>query len=141
MRGVPDTLPLSPWTGVSGASAKLRLGSTVRVSFLDGDPSKPLVDSYEPGVLPIATTIDADPIAGVLHLGPSVPRVELAGGTGGPLVLATPYAGLLAALAAFGASLGGSVPPTPPQVQAAGAALVTALAALPPPATTKTVAA
>lgn len=129
-QGVPDTLPLSPWMGLSGASAKLTPGSLVRVTFLAGDASGPIVDSYQPGQLPIESTVDA---TAVVHIGPTAPQVELGGATAQPVIPALWGAGLVTALGALATSLSGFGP-----LAAAGGALATALGALPPGATTKT---
>jgi hypothetical protein len=136
--GVPTTLPISPWYGTPGASAKFTPGALVRVAFFHADPSRPIVDSYEPSLLPLEATYDA---SAILHLGPTAPSVQLAGGTGGPLVLATPYAGLLAALATFaGAMAAAATGPLAP-MNGPATALGSALGVLPPAATRKTVAA
>lgn len=110
--GLPDTLPLSPWSGLAGASAKYRPGSLVRVSFIAGDPTQPIVDSYQPGAIPLESTVDAS-IA--MHLGPSAALVALAGG-GHPLAFADLVLAELVKIATALASVGGSyVPPaTPP---------------------------
>jgi hypothetical protein len=126
--GVPDTLPIAPWTGHAGASAKYRPGTLVRVGFLEGDPSEPIADSYEPGVLPKEVTIDAE-IA--THVGPSSPLVDLAGGLV-PLVVAPWAAGVQTALLALAVALAGFGP-----LAGAGTALGTALNALPPAGTKK----
>jgi len=76
--GIPDTLPISPWTGLSGAKATYRLGSLVRVAFLEGDPGQPIADAYQPGVVPLESTVDASV---AVHIGPNAGSVVLAGGT------------------------------------------------------------
>lgn len=123
-QGLPDMIPIAPWAGMAGLSAKFTPGAMVRVSFPSGDPGQAIADLYEPGVLPSEVTLDA---LAFVHVG---------GPT--PLVLAPPYAALLAALTTFSGALAAltSAPLTP--VGAAGTALQTALAALPPPATVKT---
>lgn len=128
--GLPDTLPIEPWTGLSGASAKYALGSTVRVSFFAGDPSRPIVDSYQPGALPLTSTVDATE---EVVVGPSAPLVVLAGGKDF-LALATPYQELLAALAAFVSGLN----PTTLAAQAGTLATFLASPAMASPFTTKT---
>jgi len=129
--GVPDTLPIEPWTGLSGASARYRPGSIVRLAFVDGDPTQPLVDSYQPGVVPLEATVDASV---KVHVGPSAVAVELAGGPT-PLVVAPWAAGVQASLVALAAALANltAAPLTPLSV--IGGALTTALGALPSPAT------
>jgi hypothetical protein len=129
--GIPDTLPLSLWTGLSGAKAKLLLGGTVRVAFVAGDPAQPLVDSYAPGLLPLESTIDASVS---LHLGPTSPLVALAGGTEA-LVPAPWGAALAAALATFAGAMGAASQGPLSPLKPAATALQTALGALPPAAT------
>ena len=134
--GVPDLVPLAPWTGVAGASVKYKLGTLVRVAFLRGDPSQPLVDLYGPGDPPLETTVDATV---AVHIGPDAVAVDLAGGETA-LVPAPWAADLATALIAFADALNlAAVGPLAP-LGAVSAALQTALGALPPGATTKTTA-
>lgn len=153
--GMPDMLPIAPWSGVAGVVSQLAPSQEVLVVFEDANPSLPRVIGYslvasgtEPvgavSSLPLSTTIDAKT---ELDVGPTVPLVKIAGGTDF-LVLATPYAGMLSALEAFAAAVtaAGTPPPTDlAHVIAAIAAyttaatnLTSALAALPPAATVKT---
>jgi hypothetical protein len=125
--GLPDALPVSPWTGLAGASAKFKLGTYVRVAFFAGDPRQPMVDLYQPGELPLESTVDA---TAKVHIGPSSATVELAGGAT-PLVPSPWATALRAALVAFATGL------NPTTVAANGAALLTALGSLPSDATTR----
>jgi hypothetical protein len=98
-QGIPDTLPVSPWAGMSGDSAKFQLGTYVRVSFFAGDSRLPIVDLYQPGMLPLERTVDA---SAVVHVGPSAGSVQLSGG-GHPIAFADL---LLAELVKIGSTLG-----------------------------------
>jgi hypothetical protein len=133
--GAPDSLPLSPWTGLAGASAKYTPGTYVRVAFLHGDPKQPVVDLYAPGSdLPLESTVDASL---AVHVGPSAASVDIAGG--GSALVPTPWAsGLAAALATLAGSLAGFTTGPLAPLGAVGGALGTALGALPSSATTKT---
>jgi hypothetical protein len=135
--GLPDTLPLSPWSGLAGALAKYRLGSLVRVAFLEGDPAKPIVDSYQPGTIPLESTVDASV---AVHVGPSAPVVALAGGTT-PLVPAPWAAALASALEKFASALQAVASGPLSPLAAPASTLAAAVTALPPGATTKAVAA
>lgn len=109
--GLPETLPVPPWTGHPGASAKLLPGSYVRVAFFAADPSQPIVDSYQPGATPIESTVDA---SAAVHLGPSAANVDVAGG-GHPIAFADLILAELVKIAAGIAAAGGSyTPPTLP---------------------------
>lgn len=44
--GLPDIATCDMWPGVSGIHAKLANGAEVAVSFLDGDRSQPVIDSF-----------------------------------------------------------------------------------------------
>lgn len=123
--GFPDTMPITVY-GPAGWSARVALGSVCLVEFLYGDPTQPVVRDFAPST-PIESTLDA---TAVVHVGPSAASVALAGGST-PLV-PTPWASALAtALAAFATGL------NPTTLVANGAALLTALGALPPSATAK----
>jgi hypothetical protein len=128
--GFPDTLPITIY-GPPGFSAKVVPGSICLVEFLYGDPTQPVVRDFAP-TTPLESTVDA---SAIVHVGPSAARVQLAGGT--LPVIPSPWGGgIVAALGALATSLSAYAPLAP-----AGAALTTALAALPPGATVKTVAA
>ena len=91
--GIPDTLPIAPWAGMAGLSAKLRPGSTVRLAFLEGDPSQPLVDGYAPGVKPLELDLDADAL------------VRIGGAAAKPLATGPWAAAVQTALVAFATGL------------------------------------
>jgi hypothetical protein len=131
--GIPDTLPLSPWTGVSGASVKYKLGSQVRVAFFEGAASQPIVDSYDPTSIPLQATYDA---TAAVNVGPSAATVALAGGAA-PVATGPWATQLMAALDALAMALSALTTPPLSPVGAAGAAFQTALGALPSPTTTK----
>jgi hypothetical protein len=90
--GCPPLVPISGWVGMQGDAAKLQVGALVRVSFTEGDPTQPIVDSYAPAV-PLERTVDGS-IA--VHVGPSATLVDLAGGVI-PLALSPPILTYLAA--------------------------------------------
>lgn len=124
-RGFPDTMPITIY-GPLGWSARVSLGSICLVEFVYGDPTQPIVRDFAPG-LPIEATVDA---SAVVHVGPSSPSVQLAGG-GAPLV-PTPWAtALTTALEVFLTGL------NPTTLAGQAATLLAALQALPSPATTK----
>lgn len=56
--GAPDMIPLSPWPGMSGLSATYKLGTEVLVSFINGDPTRPVVGNFKDGK-PIELKLDA----------------------------------------------------------------------------------
>lgn len=153
--GMPDLLPITPWSGVAGVISTLAPSQEVLVVFENADPTLPRIIGYSlataggepPGAasgLPLSTTIDAST---ELDVGPTVPLVKLAAGADF-LVLATPYAALLSALETFASSMGAAGTPPPTTLAqvisaiaaqtAAATALSTALGALPAPATVKT---
>lgn len=79
-RGLEDIPHVDHWCGVAGGAALPVVGSTVLVAFADGDPTQPVLVSYQPlrsaGGKPTRATIDAT----TLQLGPTATVVELAGG-------------------------------------------------------------
>lgn len=79
-RGLDDIPNVDHWAGIAGGAAKPVVGSTVLVSFADGDPTKPVLVSYTPlrssGGKPTESTIDAT----TLKLGPTATLVTLGGG-------------------------------------------------------------
>ena len=138
--GMPSTLPLSVWPGMQGDSGTYQLGGLVLVHFVEGPggaPPQPVVLGFDPTAKPIKRVLDA---SAEVDVGPSAVLVAIAGGTV-PLT-PTPWATeTAAALTAFAASLStASVGPLAP-LGALATALTSALGALPPAATTKTVAA
>jgi hypothetical protein len=67
-RGLPDMIPLTPWPGMAGLSATYAPGSEVIVEFIAGDPSRPIVRSFQDGAPPLVLRLDAST------------RIDLAGG-------------------------------------------------------------
>jgi len=61
--GLPDTLPVSIWPGVAGASANLTPGAIVLVEFIEGDCTMPIVTHFEAeggaGFRPVHCFLDA----------------------------------------------------------------------------------
>lgn len=45
--GIPDSVQIPVWYGVPGVEAEILPGCEVAVQFLDGDPSKPIVTSFD----------------------------------------------------------------------------------------------
>lgn len=78
---LPDILPVTMFPGVSGAWAKLRPGATVLVTFIEGDPTLPIVTHFEPkggdGFVPLELLVDAKD---KMELGPSCALIKVAGG-------------------------------------------------------------
>jgi hypothetical protein len=131
--GLPDALPVPCWVGLSGASAKYLLGSYVAVRFFGGDARQPVIDLYQPGVLPLEATVDA---TAAVHVGPSAASVAIAGGA--TPVVPTPWASALAtALAALAGSLSAFTSGPLAPLGAVGDTLTTNLGALPSAATQK----
>lgn len=85
LSGAPDAIPLAMWPGMSGISAQLTPGSLVLVEFVNGDPSKPVVTSFEKGV-PVILELDASTI------------VKIGQGAKGPVAMATGTQAQIAAL-------------------------------------------
>lgn len=81
-RGFPDLLPLSVRTGVPGAKGDPTPGAVVLVSFVEGDPSLPVVTHYsepdDPAFVPISSSLDA---TGTVRIGASSDLVDLGNGT------------------------------------------------------------
>lgn len=137
--GAPDLLPIEVWGGMQGDSAQLELSSTLLVCFAEGDPTLPIVVGFEPGATPTSRTVDA---SALVKVGPSAAAVQLAGGIGGPLVLASSYASMVAAITALASALAalsssGSAPVTGAVLGGIGSTFASALAALPPAPTTR----
>jgi hypothetical protein len=129
--GLPDAIPVLVW-GPAGIKAKLKGAQEVLVDFVNGDPTQPVVRGISDVDLPLENTVDASV---AVHLGPSAPAVDIAGGAA-PLVPSGWATALAAGLAAFTSAIGTT--PTLPGIVAAASALGTALGSLPPSATTKT---
>lgn len=74
---LPDLVPGEVWAGMPGDSCVPQPSTEVLCDFEDGDPSRPRVRGFQPGVLPIKRTIDA---VAELDVGPTAAQVLLAGG-------------------------------------------------------------
>ena len=61
--GLPDLLPVSIMPGVPGAKPELAEGSTVLVSFIEGDPKQPIVTHFASpdsgDFLPVSVALNA----------------------------------------------------------------------------------
>jgi hypothetical protein len=133
--GMPDTLPLSVWPGMSGDSAQYNKSTEVLVHFVEQSaPNQPMpvVVGFGAG-LPVTRTIDA---TAAVHVGPSAPSIDIGGSGALPLTLAPCTSALVSALTTLATALGSAA--SFANVAAAGTALGSALASLPKPATTKT---
>jgi hypothetical protein len=78
--GMPDTLPLSLWPGMSGDSATLKPSSLVLVHFVEAGnnkPPQPVVLGCDPTSIPVKRVVDA---TAELDVGPSASLVSIAGG-------------------------------------------------------------
>ncbi len=84
--GIPDVLPVAPWTGLPGASAEMEQGE-VLVAFTEASPSLPVIVGYSLINLPLTSTVDAQ---NQVNIGPSAGSVQLAGG-GTAVALSSPY--------------------------------------------------
>jgi hypothetical protein len=129
--GVPDLIPVVPWSGLAGLSTQLANAQEVLVGFENADPGLPRIVAYSLAGTPLSSTLDA---TASVKIGPSAASVAIAGGANP--VVPTPWATALElALAAFVATL--TTPPvtTVAQIVAAAGTLATALGALPSDAT------
>jgi hypothetical protein len=125
-----DVLPsqlvgLVLWPGSSGIVSVPQPGSIVRVSFVNGDPSKPTVVGLDPNGTPL---LAMGFVSTVLRLGDQ---------SAAPLVPATWGAGLATDLTVFAAAMAAAATGPLAPMAAPATALQTAIAALPPVATTK----
>lgn len=59
VRGLPDIIPLTPWPGMAGLSATYAPGTEVIVEFIAGDPSRPIVRSFQDGSPPLVMNLEA----------------------------------------------------------------------------------
>lgn len=61
--GLPDAFPISIWQGVPGVKADLAQGSEVLLSFIEGDPTKPIVTHFcgpdMSGFVPVSLVLSA----------------------------------------------------------------------------------
>ncbi len=78
---MPDLIPGTVWTGMSGVLAKVAPSLEVLVHFVDGDPGQPVVVGFSTLALPLELTVDATV---AVKIGPTAPAVLLAGG-GAPI--------------------------------------------------------
>jgi len=133
---LPDLSAITLWPGPSGAYAVPVPGSSVRVSFADGDPTKPMIVGLDPANTPLAV---------YAHAGVSV---ELGDASAALLAKAVPVAADMAALSTALAALTTfagtcvTVPPGTPAVtlaaaNATAAGILAAQAALMPTIKTK----
>jgi hypothetical protein len=110
---------LQLWPGPSGIVAVPQPGTIVRVGFTNGDPAKPTVQGLDPSATPL---LIMGFVSTVLRLGDQ---------SAAPLTPAAWGAALTVALSVFATGL------NPTTLAGQAATLVSALAALPPGATTK----
>jgi hypothetical protein len=102
-KGVPNLVPASVWSGISGYKAKLRPGSRVLVGFREGDPTKPFIAFYEApeddGWRPVELDVDAltklaiGAMAASTVIGPEATAMPAA--RQGDTVLAGPFGGTI----------------------------------------------
>lgn len=100
----PDAPLLTHAPGLPGATVALAPGAPVVVSYLEGDPGKPVVTSYPTStVLPVRVALAATEIdlTGIVRLG---------GNGGGPVML-DPFGAFTTWLTAVGAATGAGPPP------------------------------
>jgi hypothetical protein len=107
------------WPGPSGFVAMPPPGSIVRLSFRNGDPTRPMITGLDPSVPP------------TIVFGYATTSIQLGDQTATPLVRELWAADLTIALTVFATGL------NPTTLAAQATALVAALAALPPPGTLK----
>jgi hypothetical protein len=131
--GVPDLIPLSPWSGLSGLSTTPAPSQEVLVGFENADPGLPRIVSYSLDGMPISSTLDA---SATVKIGPSAASVQLAGGAG-TLAKGAWATALQTALLTFATGL--NVSTLSAQASALAAALANPLV-IPPSNTTKTTA-
>lgn len=113
----PTLVGLTLWPGPSGFVAVPVIGSTIRVQFLNGDPSRPVVVGLDPNIQP---TLVFGYVNGTMQLGDIGAQ---------PLAHASWLTYVAAAVEVFAAAIGTT--PTLPGIVAAANALVIALS---PPA-------
>lgn len=80
--GFPDVLPISIVPGLPGGKGEPAAGAIVLVSFIEGDPSMPIVTHFsrpdDPKFLPVNASLDA---TGTLELGASAALTALGSGS------------------------------------------------------------
>jgi hypothetical protein len=74
---LPDLVDVAMRPGIAGATFTPAVGSLVLVTFANANPARPVVVAWD-ATVPTGTEIDSD---GVVKLGESATRVELASGT------------------------------------------------------------
>lgn len=75
--GMPDLIPIAPWSGMAGVVATLADSQEVLVAFENADPTLPRIVLYSLQGLPQKLSLDAQQ---ELDVGPTVPVIKLAGG-------------------------------------------------------------
>lgn len=80
--GFPDALPISAWPGAPGAKGEPAAGSIVLVSFIEGDPSLPIVTHFSPPgsafFLPVSAALDASTL---VRIGENAATTQLGSGS------------------------------------------------------------
>lgn len=61
--GVPDVLPITIWTGMTGVSARVLLGTECLVMFRSGDRARPFVLGFDASAVPLELRLRAVRIA------------------------------------------------------------------------------
>jgi len=119
--GVPDTMPVSIWPGMSGLSATHAAGTEVAVVFLNGDKAQPRVIAFD-GRVPLELVLDATGL------------VKVGGGATSPAakgdVVDVNFAAAKTFASAVGTIVASCVGPSPSQQSAFASALTTFLAAV-----------
>lgn len=92
-KGPPATIPnVDHWCGLPGGAGRPTVGSTVVLTFLDGDKNAPMVVGYQPlrldGGKPDEVTVDGVTV----KVGPHATLVELGGSGAAALALASAVA-------------------------------------------------
>ncbi len=99
--GLPDVLPISMVPGLPGGSGTPTPGAVVLVSFIEGDPSQPIVTHFAPtsdaAFRPLKVALDADD---EVAIGEHATVTKLGGGSTGVArfgdnVVAGPFGGTI----------------------------------------------
>lgn len=114
---LPELSDIALWPGPSGAYAVPLPGTSVRVAFADGDPTKPMIVGLDPAATPISVYAHASAL------------VELGDALAVPLAKASPVAADMVALASALAALATFAPTCVTAPPGTSAALVAAIAA------------